>query len=273
MTTTGVTETGTILDQIVADNRELLAERRKATAFEAVRVAAERARTPTPFAAALVGSRLALIAEVKKASPTKGVFDAEMDPVARARTYAEGGAAAISVLTEPKHFRGDIGFLGAIRSGLEHTGVACPPLLRKDFLFDPYQIYESRAVGADAVLLIVAMLDQGLLMELSALAGELGLGTLVEVHDEEERERALSVGAAVIGINNRDLRTFQTDIATTVRLRPGIPAGTVVVSESGISTVEHAMALRALGVDAILVGESLMLADDVPAAMRGLMVE
>src|SRR4029078_11161817 len=131
-----------------------------------------------------------------------------MDPVARARTYAEGGAAAISVLTEPKHFRGDIAFLGAIRSGLTAQGITCTPLVRKDFLFDPYQLYEARAAGADAVLLIVAMLDQGLLIELQALAGHLGLGTLVEVHDEQELERALAAGAEVIGINNRDLRTF-----------------------------------------------------------------
>lgn len=273
MTTTGVTETGTILDRIVADNRELLTERRRLMPLESVRETARAARVPTPFAPALAGSRLALIAEVKKASPTRGVFDADMDPVARARTYAEGGAAAISVLTEPQHFRGDIGFLSAIRSGLEAERITCPPLLRKDFLFDPYQVYEARAAGADAVLLIVAMLDQGLLTELQALAAELGLGTLVEVHDEGELERALAAGAGVIGINNRDLRTFHTDIATTLRLRPGIPEGKVIVSESGISTVAHARALRSIGVHAILVGESLMLAGDVPAKMRELMVQ
>jgi indole-3-glycerol phosphate synthase len=146
----------------------------------------------------------------------------------------------------------------------------CPPLLRKDFLFDPYQLYEARAAGADAVLLIVAVVGDPLLAELITLADELGLGALVEVHDQEETERALRAGAEVIGVNNRDLRTFHTDLATTMRLRPLIPAGKVVVSESGISTREHVAELRAIGVDAILVGESLMLAGDVSAKMREL---
>jgi indole-3-glycerol phosphate synthase len=238
----------------------------------AVRARAEASRRPMPFAPALVGAEMRLIAEVKKASPTKGVFDPDMDPVARARAYACGGAAAISVLTEPKHFHGDLAYLAAIRAGLEREGIACPPLLRKDFLFDPYQLYQARAAGADAVLLIVAMLSDPLLAELLVLARELCLGVLVEVHEERETERALRAGAEVIGINNRDLRTFHTDLATTARLRPLIPPGKVVVSESGISTREHVLGLRALGVDAILVGESLMLAGDVTAKMRELMV-
>jgi indole-3-glycerol phosphate synthase len=263
--TAEVARTGTILDRIVADTRDLVEQRRGAEPLDALRRRAESARQPSPFAPALTGEKLRVIAEVKKASPSRGLFDAGMDPVARARVYAEGGAAAVSVLTEPKHFLGDIAFLGAIRDGLERERVACPPLLRKDFLFDPYQVYEARAAGADGVL-------DGLLADLMALAGGLGLGTLVEVHDEEEVERALRAGARVVGINNRDLRTFHTDLAVTARLRPLIPAGTVVVSESGISTTADARSLKEQGVDAVLVGESLMKAGDVPGAMRGLMV-
>jgi indole-3-glycerol phosphate synthase len=270
--TADVAQTGTILDRIVLDTRELVAQRTGAEPLDALRRRAESARQPSPFAPALTGEKLRVIAEVKKASPSRGLFDADMDPVARARVYAEGGAAAISVLTEPKHFLGDVAFLGRIREGLEGAGIACPPLLRKDFLFEPYQVYEARAAGADAVLLIVAILSNGLLADLMALAGGLGLGTLVEVHDEQEVERALQAGARAIGINNRDLRTFHTDLAVTTRLRPLIPAGTAVVSESGISSTADAASLRGQGVDAVLVGESLMKAGDVPGAMRGLMV-
>ncbi len=269
---TDVTETGTILDRIVADTRELLEERRRVVPLAAVRERAEAAPAPVPFAPALVGTRLRLIAEVKKASPVKGLFDPDMDPVARAAVYAEGGAAAISVLTEPKHFLGDLSYLGAIRAGLPVRGIACPPLLRKDFLFEPYQLYEARANGADAVLLIVAVLGGPLLADLLALARELGLGALVEVHDEGEVERALQAGAEVIGINNRDLRAFRTEIATTARLRPLIPPGKVVVSESGIASRADAEAVRAAGADAILVGESLMTTGDVRAKMTELMV-
>ncbi len=268
-----VTRTDTILDRIVADTRDILETRRRATPLAAIRARAESACRPAPFAAALVGDRLCLIAEVKKASPVKGVFDPDMDPVARARAYAEGGAAAISVLTEPVHFLGDLAYLDAIRGGLGAAGVSCPPLLRKDFLFDPYQLYEARACGADAILLIVAILDDALLADLLAVATGMGLGVLVEVHDEDEVGRALRAGAGVIGVNNRDLRTFHTDVATTVRLRPLIPPGKVIVSESGIRHARDAAAVRAAGADAILVGESLMTAGDIPAAMQQLMVE
>lgn len=267
-----VTHTGTILDRIVADTRDRLEARRRVMPLEQMRASAEAAANPRPFAPALVGPRLALVAEVKKASPVKGVFDPDMDPVTRAAIYAEGGAAAISVLTEPVHFHGDLSYLDAIRAGLPERGIACPPLLRKDFIFDPYQLYEARAYAADAALLIVAVLGDSLLAELIALAGGLGLGALVEVHDEAEVERALQAGAEVIGINNRDLRTFHTDVATTARLRPLIPAGKVVVSESGIATRADAEAVRAAGADAILVGESLMTTGDVRAKMAELTV-
>lgn len=270
--TANVTRTNTILDRIVADTQALLEDRRRADPLDAVRARAEAARRPAPFASALRGPRLGLIAEVKKASPVKGVFDPEMDPVERAAVYARGGAAAISVLTEPAHFLGDLSYLGAIRRGLDRLGVACPPLLRKDFLFDPYQVYEARAAGADALLLIVAILGDALLADLLALAAGLGLGTLVEVHDQAEVDRALRAGAEVIGINNRDLRDFTISLETTARLRPLIGAGKVVVSESGIHTAEDAAAVRAMGADAILVGESLMMTGDITAKMRELLV-
>jgi indole-3-glycerol phosphate synthase len=267
-----VTRTHTILDRIVADTRDLLAVRRRATPLAVVQERAAAAQPPVPFAAALRRPRLAVIAEVKKASPVRGVFDPDLDPVARALAYARGGAAAVSVLTEPRHFLGELAFLTAIRDGLEARGVPCPPLLRKDFLFDPYQLYEARAHGADAVLLIVAVLGDPLLADLIALARQLGMDALVEVHDEGEVARALTAGADLIGINNRDLRTFRTDLATTARLRPLIPAGKVVVSESGIGGAADAAAVRAMGVDAVLVGESLMTAPDVGAALTALMV-
>ena len=264
--------TDTILDRIVADTRELLEERRRATSMAELRARAEAAPRTAAFAAALTGTRLQVIAEVKRASPSRGVFDPHMDPVARAADYVEAGAAAISVLTEPKYFQGDLSYLGAIKSALTRCATVCPPLLRKDFLFDPYQIWEARAAGADAVLLIVAILDDALLAELLALARQLGLGALVEVHDEAEVERALRAGVGAIGINNRDLRTFTVDLGVTVRLRPLIPVGTVVVGESGIHTRADAAAVRAAGVDAILVGDALMTSGDIAAKMQELIV-
>ncbi len=270
--TADVTRTDTILDRIVADTRVLLDERQRAEPVAALRVRAESSRRPAPFAPVLKGTGLRLIAEVKKASPVKGVFEPDMEPVERAATYAQGGAAAISVLTESTHFLGDLAYLQAIRDGLGQRGLTCPPLLRKDFLFDPYQIYEARAAGADAVLLIVAILADSLLADLLALAGQFGLGVLVEVHDELEVERALRADAEVVGINNRDLRDFHISLDTTARLRRLIPAGKVVVSESGIHTAADAAAVRAMGADAVLVGESLMTTGDITAKMRELMV-
>ncbi|MFN8558907.1 MAG: indole-3-glycerol phosphate synthase TrpC [Dehalococcoidia bacterium] len=237
-----------------------------------MRARAESARPPAPFGPALVGVRLRLIAEVKKASPV-AILRASIWIRWRGRAPTpKAGAMAISVLTEPKYFLGDIGYLDAIRAAYDAETGPTPALLRKDFLFDPYQLYEARAHGADAALLIVAVLGDPLLADLIALAGDLGLGALVEVHDEPEVERALRAGAAVIGINNRDLRTFHTDIATTGRLRPLIPPGKVVVSESGIATAADAAAVRAMGADAILVGESLMTTGDLAGKMRELQV-
>ena len=267
------TLTNTILDRIVADKREELAARLAAEPLDRLQERALAAEPPLPFAPALVGAQLKLIAEIKKASPAKGILDRTLEPLSRARTYTLGGAAAISVLTETRHFLGSLDHITAIRIGVDryYPGLR-PPLLRKDFLFDPYHLYEARAAGADAVLLIAAVLPDGALAELLGLARELGLGALVEVHDEAELERVLRTDAEVIGVNNRDLRTFVTDLAVTERLRPLIPDGRIVVSESGIHTREDAVRVRGLGVHAVLVGEALMTADNVIARMKDFMV-
>jgi indole-3-glycerol phosphate synthase len=270
---TQTTVTNTILDRIVADTRDELAARVAAEPLERLKERALAADAPLPFAPALAGPQLRLIAEIKKASPAKGILDRTLEPLSRARTYTLGGAAAISVLTETKHFLGSLDHVTAIRIGVDrYYPGARPPILRKDFLFDPYHLYEARAAGADAVLLIAAVLPDGPLVELLDLARDLGLGVLVEVHDEHEIERVLKTDADVIGVNNRDLRTFVTDIAVTERLRPLIPDGRIVVSESGIHTRADAERVRALGVDAVLVGEALMTSENVIARMKDFMV-
>jgi indole-3-glycerol phosphate synthase len=270
---TPTTATDTILDRIVADKREELERSKAAEPLERLRERALAAEAPIPFAPVLRGDRLRLIAEIKKASPSKGILDRSLEPLSRARTYTLGGAAAISVLTETKYFLGSLEHLTSIRVGVDryYPGIR-PPLLRKDFLFDPYQLYEARAAGADAILLIAAILPDGLLGELLALARALSLGALVEVHDEAELERVLATDTEVVGINNRDLRTFVTDLAVTERLRPLIPSDRVVVSESGIHARADAERVRALGVDAVLVGEALMTSDNVIARMKEFLV-
>jgi indole-3-glycerol phosphate synthase len=223
---------------------------------------------PLDFASALRGETVKLIAEVKKASPSKGVIRSDFDPVDIARIYAENGASAISVLTESKHFQGGLDYLKDIRDALGSDG---PPLLRKDFIFDPYQVYESRAYGADAVLLIVAILGSEGLKELLELSHQLGMQCLLEVHNEAELEIALKSGAGVIGINNRDLTDFSVDLDTTGRLRPLIPSDRVVVSESGIKDSNDMERLGRWGVDAALVGEALMSVPDIGAGVRELL--
>ena len=203
-----------------------------------------------------------LIAEVKKKSPSKGIIREDFDPVCIAKTYAENGAAAISVLTDIRFFDGRLEYLRAIREEFD------VPLLRKDFTIDPYHIYQG--AGADAVLLIVAALSSDQLHEFADIASSLSMVSLIEVHTEAELEIALDVGAEIIGINNRDLRTFNTDLATTFKLRESIPANKVVVSESGIYTREDVESLREVGVNAILVGESLMRSPDIGEQVRKL---
>ncbi|MEI6775549.1 MAG: indole-3-glycerol phosphate synthase TrpC [Chloroflexales bacterium] len=226
-----------------------------------------RAPVVRDFAAALRRpGATALIAEVKKASPSRGVLMESFDHLALARTYIAGGAAAISVLTDVRFFQGSLKYLESIRDL-----PAAPPLLRKDFIIDPYQIYEARAYGADALLLIVAALDDASLRDLLALTVSLGMQALVEVHNEAELERALNIGAPVVGVNNRDLHSFQISLDTTARLARLLPVGPsrpVLVSESGIFTPEHVAQVRALGADAVLVGEALVTAADILAQVR-----
>lgn len=205
-----------------------------------------------------------IIAEVKRASPSKGVLRADFYPFEIARTYQLNGAAAVSVVTEEKHFLGRLDWLEAIKRNLKL------PVLRKDFIIDEYQVYESRINGADAVLLIAAILSDGLLNDLMRATSGLGMVPLVEVHNEEELERASKAGARLIGINNRDLRTFKVDINTTIRLAPKAPEGTVIVSESGISTKEEIDELKASGVSAFLIGETFITQPDLADVGRKL---
>ena len=260
-------KTETILDRIVERKRVELAAARAATPLSEIRAHVKAAPAVRDFAAPLRAPRIALVAEVKKASPSRGVLRADFEPVPLARQYAEAGASAISVLTDEEHFQGSLDHLRAIRQALRDG----PPLLRKDFLFDEYQVYEARASGADALLLIAAILETSLLAELAALADSLGMTALVEVHDEAEVERVLQAGAEVIGINNRDLRTFEVDLATTERLRPLVPPEKTVIAESGIFTRQDMQRLEAIGVNAALIGEALVTAADPGAKVRELL--
>ncbi len=254
-----------ILDEIIEAKREELAGVKHNMPLSKLeeRIAAQS--PPLDFASALCGEGVKLIAEVKKASPSRGLIRPDLDPVQLALTYADNGAAAISVLTERRYFQGSLELLATIKENLGERNI---PILRKDFIFDPYQVYESHAYGADALLLIAAILSNEQLMSLVLLSHNLGMQCLVEVHDEAELEGALQTGARVIGINNRDLRTFSVDLTTTKRLRPLVPPDRIVVSESGIRNRADVQRLRGWGVDAILVGEALVTADDVAARMK-----
>jgi indole-3-glycerol phosphate synthase len=257
-----------ILDEIVAHNRGELENRQRSLPLAEVRRMALEQPPTLDFATAIQGERVRLIAEVKRASPSKGAIRLYSDPVEIAKTYAGNGASAISVLTETKHFQGSLQDLRAIHDALGEKRI---PLLRKDFLFDPYHIYESRAYGADALLLIVAILTPDRLKELLFLSHQLGLKCLVEVHNEAELTVALRTEARIIGINNRNLDTLDVDLNTTKRLRAFIPPDRIVVSESGIRGQADVELLRHLRVDAILVGEALMAAPDIAAKMKELL--
>ncbi len=254
----------TILERIVRWKHDEIERHKHRRPPELVRAEAAMAPRPRDFEAALRGPGVALIAEVKRASPSKGLLRHDFDAVGLARAYEANGAVAISVLTDQHFFQGNIGHLQAVRRAVRL------PVLRKDFILDPYQVYEARAAGADAVLLIVAALGDTALAELHELARELGMAALVEVHDEAELERALRLSPTLVGINNRDLRTFQVDLNTTARLRPLIPAGTLVVAESGVHTAADVRRLAEMGVDAMLVGEALVRAKDVDAKVQEL---
>ena len=257
-----------ILEQIVADSRlELEARKRNLPLAELQRIALEQS-PPLDFASALRGNCIQLIAEIKKASPSKGIIRPNFNPVEIAQTYADNGASAISVLTEEKYFQGSLNHLKDARNALGNKRL---PLLRKDFILDPYQVYESRAYGADSLLLIVAILSPEKLEKLLWLSHELSMSCLVEVHNEAEVEIALRSGARIIGINNRDLKTFTVDLTTTERLRPLIPSDRILVSESGIKDHSDMEKLKKWSVDAALVGESLMSAPDIAIKMKELL--
>ena len=249
-----------ILARILERKREEIAAGARAAPLAEMRRRAADAPPPRGFRAAIeaeIGEgRPAVIAELKRASPSRGVIRRDFDPSRIAAGYERGGAAALSVLTDRDFFQGAPDHLRAARAA------TALPALRKDFLIDPWQVHEARAMGADCVLLIVAALDDVLLHELAELAGELGLDTLVEVHDEAELDRALRIPAPLIGINNRDLRTFETSLATTERLAPRTPADRRTVTESGIASRDDVAGLRAHGVHAFLVGEAFMSAPD-----------
>lgn len=255
----------TILDKIVAEKRQEVEQKKRSLPVSALKERIAQQKT-LGFAAALGGDRLRLIAEVKKASPSKGVLCPDFNPVELAKAFAQNGASAISILTEANHFHGSLEYLAAIREEVDI------PLLRKDFIFDPYQVYESAAYGADALLLIAAILNQEQLQQLLALSHSLGLNCLVEVHNEKEVEKALLADAEIIGINNRDLNTFTVDINTTQRLRPLIPEGRIVVSESGINNRNDIKKIREWGINSVLVGEALVTADNIPTKMKELLL-
>ncbi len=262
----------TILEKILAAKKESLKLAKRKTSLAELRRRITQRKPlnstrgkPLDFAAALKGNNLKLIAEVKKASPSKGVLCPDFNPIKMAQTYVKNGAAAISVLTEEKYFQGNLECLTAIR---EKVNV---PLLRKDFIFDAYQIYESAAFGADAILLIAAILDKKKLEEFLKLAESLKLDCLVEVHNEEELFKALLAGAEIIGINNRDLNTFKVDTNVTRRLKMMIPSNNIVVSESGINSRDDIKKMKECKVNAVLVGEALVTAKDIPAKIKELM--
>jgi indole-3-glycerol phosphate synthase len=260
---------GGVLGEILQHKRVELEDRRRRIS---ARDLEDRCRGLAPardFEAALRrrgGARVRLIAEVKKASPSAGVLNAALDPVTQARTYAGAGAAAISVLTDEKYFRGHLDDLIAVRAAVD------VPLLRKEFIVDPYQLWESRAAGADAVLLIVAALEPKELTDLMQAARAIGLATLVEVHEADELDTAIAAGAPIIGVNNRNLKTLTTSLDPSLALLPKMPSWPVAVSESGIGAREDVERVVAVGAHAILVGEGLVRATDVAAKVRELLL-
>jgi indole-3-glycerol phosphate synthase len=263
-------ETGTVLDAILTRTAVDLADRKSTMAVSVLEAAAHSRRAPLSLRAAVGGPHMSVIAEIKRASPSRGAFQVHVEPVTVARDYVAGGAAAISVLTDEPFFQGTLRDLDAAANAA-HAGDKAVPVLRKDFVVDPYQIVEARAYGADAVLLIVAALDDAALAELLAATADWGMDALVEVHDECEMERAAAVGAKVVGINNRDLKSFAVDLGVTERLAQFAPDDAVIVAESGVFGGSDVKRLQDAGAHAVLVGEGLITAPDRVAAVQALL--
>ncbi len=257
-----------ILDKILATKRDEIAAAKQRQSLAELQQRCDNVSATRGFAARLrraAASGSAIIAEVKKGSPSKGIIRADFDPVAIARSYERGGASCLSVLTDERYFFGSLDYLGQIRAAV------ALPLLRKDFIIDPYQVYQARLAGADAILLIAAALDDRTLQELAELAAALTLDTLLEVHDREELERALTLPVDLIGINNRNLQTFETDLSVTESLAQKIPAAQLAVAESGIHSRADIERLRRAGAGAFLIGESLMREDDIALKLASLL--
>jgi indole-3-glycerol phosphate synthase len=258
-------KSGTVLDRIIETRRSAIAHRKKSVPETALRYGVKHAKPVRDFAAALTRDSLNVIAELKKASPSRGLIRADFDPVALAKLLEAAGAAALSVLTEEEYFQGELKYMRDARASVQL------PVLRKDFIVDPWQVWEARATDADSFLLIVAGLSDGMLSELLTLGRELGMEPLVEVHTREELTRALAAGARILGVNNRDLRTLEVRIETSEELIGSIPDECVAVCESGLRSHRDLKRLRALGFDAFLIGEHLMAQPDPGQALRELL--
>lgn len=259
------TKSGTVLDRIVEARRASIAHRKKSVPEAALRFGVKHAVPVRDFGAALARDSINVIAELKKASPSRGLIRADFDPVALAKGFEAARAAALSVLTEEEFFQGDLKYMRDARAAVSL------PVLRKDFIIDPWQVWEARATNADSFLLIVAALGDSLLSELLALGREIGMEPLVEVHTREELARALAAGARIVGVNNRDLRTLEVRVETSHELIEAIPEECIAVCESGLRSHDDLVRLRAAGFDAFLVGEYFMSQPDPGAALRSLL--